>query len=125
MTVFGDVVRETHGPDPSTGFDPGVYRDRRYRAHLIATGRLIPLDARPTLRLDARARFVAGRHIAAGDHGRTILAAPPGYFALPLWHARALDARERREAARDRAMLAVSRVMAHEHAATLRALATL
>lgn len=82
--------------DDSTPFDPGVYRDRRYRAGLIASGRLIPLDARPTLRLDARGRAVTRRHIEQGDEGRQVLAVPPGYFELPAWQVRALEARERR-----------------------------
>jgi len=91
-----------HGSDPSTAagaFDPGVYRDRRYRAHLIATGRLVPLEARATLRMDARGHAVARRHAEQGDFGRKVLALPAGYFELPIWHVRALEARDRRIAA--------------------------
>lgn len=69
-----------------------------WRAHLVRRGLLIPLDGRPTLRLDDRGRHVAKRHAAAGDYGRTVIATPPGYFELPAWHVRALEARDRRVA---------------------------
>lgn len=121
--------------DDAPAFDPGVHRDRGYRAKLIATGSLLPLSARPTLRMDARAHRVAKRHMEAGDYGGKVLSTGPGYYELAVWHIRALELRERRVAEFNRFLKRVwpppnavwhemTRRMAIEHAPTLRALAT-
>jgi len=79
-------------------FDPWIARARSLRAAYIASGAIVPLSSRPTLRMDERGHRVARRHAESGDHGRKILPVAPGFFELAAWHVRAIEARERRVA---------------------------
>lgn len=65
--------------------------DREYRKHLIETGAVKPLSARPTLRLDEAGQLAAAMHIVLyRNHPElyvdtTFTAEPPPDYVLEMW----------------------------------------